>query len=159
MLPYMNAYSKDLRLRVLAAVERGISRSEVAELFGVSLATIGRYIKRRAEDGQIAPKPSPGRRSKVLDTPEHKGILWNQLRENDTATLEQHCRMWEESQGVRVSVATMSRSVRKLGWSFKKDQWSPPSKTSTEEVSSESTSEASIQEGLSSWMSARRTSL
>src|SRR4051794_20362625 len=124
MLPRMNAYSKDLRLRVLAAVEHGISRSEVAELFGVSLATIGRLIKRRAEEGQIAPKPSPGRRrrSKVLDTPEHKGILWDQLRENDTATLEQHFRMWEESQGVRVSLATMSCSVRKLGWSFKKDQ-------------------------------------
>ena len=100
---------------VLAAVERGISRREVAELFGVSLATIGRYIKRRAEGGQIAPKPSPGRRPKVLVTPEHKRILWDQLRENDTATLEEHCRMWEESQGVRVSVATMSRSVRKLG--------------------------------------------
>ena len=127
----MNAYSKDLRLRVLAAVERGIPRREVAQLFGVSLATIGRYIKRRAEDGQIAPKPSPGRRPKVLDTPEHKGI--------DTATLEEHCRMWEERKGVRVSVATMSRSVRKLGWSFKKDRWHPPSKTSTEEVSLEST--------------------
>jgi transposase len=138
MLPCMNAYSKDLRLRVLAAVERGIPRREVAQLFGISLATIGRYIKRRAEDGQIAPKPSPGRRPKVLDTPEHKGLLWDQLRENDTATLEEHCRMWEESQGIRVSVATMSRSVRKLGWSFKKDRWHPPSKTSTEEVSLES---------------------
>jgi transposase len=93
---------------VLVAVERGIPRREVAQLFGVSLATIGRYIKRRAEDGQIAPKPSPGRKPKVLDTPEHKGILWDQLRENETATLEEHCRMWEESQGVRVSVATMS---------------------------------------------------
>ena len=98
----MNAYSKDLRLRVLAALERGISRSEVAELFGISLATIARYIKRRAEDGQIAPKPSPGRSSKVLDTPEHKGILWNQLPENDTATLQQ-------------STAECGKKVRGLG--------------------------------------------
>ena len=29
--------------------------------------------------------------------------------------------MWEEAGGVRVSVATMSRAVRKLAWSFKKD--------------------------------------
>jgi hypothetical protein len=34
----MNAYSKDLRLRVLAAVERGIPRKEVIELFEVSPA-------------------------------------------------------------------------------------------------------------------------
>src|SRR5215203_5634397 len=32
--------------------------------------------------------------------------------------LERHCQMWEEAGGVRVSVATMSRAVRKLGWSF-----------------------------------------
>src|SRR5215213_7210619 len=98
MLLCMNAYSKDLRLRVLAAVERGIPRREVSQLFGVSLSTIVRYIKRSADDCQIAPKLSPGRRPKVLNTPEHKEILWDQLRENDTATLEEHCRMWEESQ-------------------------------------------------------------
>ena len=36
----MNAYSKDLRLRVLAAVDRGTLRKEVVRLFGVSLATV-----------------------------------------------------------------------------------------------------------------------
>jgi hypothetical protein len=33
----MNAYSKDLRLKVLSAIDRGIPRKEVADLFGVSL--------------------------------------------------------------------------------------------------------------------------
>jgi transposase len=42
----MNAYSKDLRLRVLEAVDRGVPRKEVANLFGVPLSTIKRYIKR-----------------------------------------------------------------------------------------------------------------
>ena len=41
----MNAYSKDLRLKVLAAVECGVPRREVSNLFGISLATISRYIK------------------------------------------------------------------------------------------------------------------
>jgi transposase len=43
----MNAYSKDLRLRVLAAVDRGIPRKEVADLFGVSLSSVKRcsYIQ------------------------------------------------------------------------------------------------------------------
>jgi hypothetical protein len=36
----MNAYSKDLWLRVLAAVDRVVSRAEIVETFGVSLATI-----------------------------------------------------------------------------------------------------------------------
>jgi hypothetical protein len=38
----MNAYSKDLRLKTLAAIDHGIPRKEVAELFGVSLSTIKR---------------------------------------------------------------------------------------------------------------------
>ena len=38
----MNAYSKDLRLKTLAAVDRGIPRREVYELFGVSRSTVKR---------------------------------------------------------------------------------------------------------------------
>jgi transposase len=53
----MNAYSKDLRLRVLTAVDRGTPRKEVARLFGVSLATVGRYVKRRRE----TPHPAAGK--------------------------------------------------------------------------------------------------
>jgi hypothetical protein len=32
----MNAYEKDLRVKVLSAIDRGIPRKEVQELFGVS---------------------------------------------------------------------------------------------------------------------------
>jgi transposase len=46
-MAFMNAYSKDLRLKVLSAIDRGIPRKEVADLFGVSLSTIKRWLKRR----------------------------------------------------------------------------------------------------------------
>jgi transposase len=55
--------------------------------------------------------------------------LWEQLEENDDATLERHCELWERKQGVAVSVSTMSRAVRRLGWTFKKSRWWPPSGT------------------------------
>lgn len=135
----MNAYSKDLRLKVLAAVERGISRREVSELLGISLASISRYVKLKASGEDVAPKPSPGRRSKILGSPPHRRALWRQLEENDTATLEEHCEMFEKERRVSVSVATMSRAVRKLGWTFKKDRWEPPRGTSEEGVLSGST--------------------
>ncbi len=134
MLCGMNAYSKDLRLKVLCAVERGVPRREVSELLGISISTISRYIKLKASGEDLAPKPSPGRTSKILADPAHRRALWRQLRENDTATLEKHSEMFEEERGVRVSVATMSRAVRKLGWTFKKDRWHPPSATSREEA-------------------------
>jgi transposase len=135
----MNAYSKDLRLKVLAAVERGVPRREVSEILGISISTISRYVKLKASGREIAPKPSPGRRAKILASPAHKRVLWRQLQENDTATLEEHREMFEKERGVRVSVATMSRAVRKLGWTFKKDRWHTPREMSNEEALSRAT--------------------
>jgi len=40
----MRAYSQDLRERVLRAVDLGHSRAEIVQLFGISLATIKRYL-------------------------------------------------------------------------------------------------------------------
>ena len=126
----VNAYSKDLRLKVLAAVDRGAPRREVVETFGVSLAALKRWLKRRREGADyLAPKPSPGRTPRILATTEERRALWAQLEANDGATLERHCELWEEGGGARVSVATMSRAVRKLGRTRKKDRWEPPSAT------------------------------
>ncbi len=131
----MNAYSKDLRLRVLDAVDRGLPREEVANLFGVSRSTIKRYLKRRREGDSLEPKPSTGRKRRILATTEEKRALWKQLEENDEATLERHCELWERARGVRVSIATMSRAIRnKLGWTYKKRRWVPPSETKKTEV-------------------------
>jgi transposase len=133
----MNAYSKDLRLRVLAALDRGMPRKEVVRTFGVSIATIGRYLRRRREGMDLAPRPSTGRTPTILANLQQKRTLWKQLEENDTATLERHCEIWDERQGARVSISTMSRAIRKLGWSRKKDRWVPPSETKRREVLSE----------------------
>ena len=67
----MNAYSKDLRIRVLAAVDRGERREEIVRLFGVSVATVGRWLRRRRESGEVAPRPSAVRRTpSILRTAE-----------------------------------------------------------------------------------------
>ena len=135
----MNAYSKDLRLKGLCAVERGVPRRQISELLGISVSTISRYIQRKASGEEIAPKPSPGRTSKILADPDHRRDLWRQLEENDTATLREHSEMFEGECGISVSVATMSRAVRRLGWTFKKDRWHPPRETSEGAVPSGST--------------------
>jgi transposase len=71
----MNAYSKDLRLRVLAAVDRGMPRKEVVRTFGVSIATIGRYLRRRREGADLTPRPSTGRTPTILANLHHKRAL------------------------------------------------------------------------------------
>ncbi len=48
--------------------------------------------------------PSTGRKRRILATTEEKQALWEEkLEENDEATLERHCELWEERRGVRVS--------------------------------------------------------
>lgn len=127
----MNGYSKDLRMRVLGTVDQGTPRREVADLFGVSPSTLKRWLRRRRNGEDLAPKPSPGRTPIILATAEDKRDLWEQLSANADATLERHCELWEERHGTRVSVATMSRAVRRLGWTYKKRRWWPPNGTRT----------------------------
>jgi transposase len=135
----MNAYSLDLRLKVLDAMDRGIPRREVVETFGISMPTLERYLRRRRQTGDLAPKPSPGRTPAILATSEERQMLWEQLEENNEATLERHCELWEGKGKARVSVSTMSRAVRKLGWTFKKSRWEPRSATNTRGALGEST--------------------
>ena len=134
----MQIYSKELRIRALAAVDRGIPRREVVETFSISLTTLKRWLRMRREGKDLSPRFSTGRRRHILATLEEKKALWSQLQENDDATLQRHCELWEQRTGVGVSVSTMSRAIReKLGWSYKKRRWVPPSETKKREVLSE----------------------
>src|SRR5215213_3482146 len=121
----MKPYPLDLRLQVLDAVDCGIPRKEVIRTFGVSMPTIDRYLRHRRQTGEIAPGRTP-RRTPLIATIEERRALWRQLEENDDATLEHHCELWESKQRARVSVPTMWRAVRKLGWTKKRGRWEPP---------------------------------
>src|SRR5215218_9673291 len=97
----MNAYSKDLRLKILQALDRGLPRREAVRTFGVSIATIERYVRRRKRGLDLAPKSSPGRTPTIGLSVQEQRTLRKQLEENDAATLERHCELWERTQGVR----------------------------------------------------------
>jgi transposase len=114
----MRAYSKDLRLRVLAAVDRGMPRGEVAETFGLSTSTVKRYLRLRRETGGVEPKPIPGP-SACKRAALEEGMP-AQVSRNPDLTLEEHCELFEEERGVSVSAATMSRVLKDLGLPLKK---------------------------------------
>ena len=115
----MRAYSEDLRMRVLAAVDGGLPRAEAARLFGVSLPTIKRYLKLRRETGGLRSRPRRGQPSRKMAAL-RVGLL-PQLKAHPAATLAEHCHLWEATSGMRVSTATMSRVIAgDLGWTRKK---------------------------------------
>jgi transposase len=126
----MKTYSQYLREKMLAAVDRGMPRKEAVSAFGVSSATLKRWLRRRRETGSAAPKRRPGMKPRIGGDADERRALWNQLKEHPEATLEEHRELWKRQQGVRVSVATMSRAIRRLGWTYKQRRWEPPSATS-----------------------------
>ena len=121
----MRAYSTDLRQRVLQAVDQGIPREQIVAVLQVSLSTIKRYLRQRRDTGTVTAEPIPGRPARYGDALDVE--LPAQLAAHDKATLEQHCQLWQASHGVRVSLATMSRAIARLGWTRKKNRWVPPS--------------------------------
>jgi transposase len=104
---------------VLEAVNRGMLRTQVAQIFNVSMPTIKRWLKRWRETGEVDPKPNPG-------PPARKGAaleeaLPSQLRVNPDFTLEEHRQLFEETYGISVSTSSISRAFERLGLPPKKD--------------------------------------
>src|SRR5215218_3406180 len=114
----MKPYSKDLRIRVLAAVDRGMPRGEVAETFGVSEPTVRRWLRLRRETGGVDPKPPsgpPARKGRALEE-----ALPAQVSRNPDLTLEEHRELFYDEQGVAVSVSSVSCAFGRLGLPLKK---------------------------------------
>src|SRR5579859_3828389 len=110
----MQAYSYDLRQRLLRAVDQGKPRAEIIQTFAVSRSTMKRYLTLRRETGDIKPKALAGRPAKK-GARLHAGLP-SQLEAHPDATLDEHCQMWEAAHGIPVSSATMSRAIRHLNW-------------------------------------------
>lgn len=127
----MRATSLDLRQRAVAAVHAGHAKRQVATWFGVDRSTLNRYLRLEAS-GSLAAKPLPGRAPRI--SPDQHDDLVRQLHLHPAATLAEHCRRWEAVHGVTISIATMSRAIRRVGWTRKKGQWQPANGTSRHEL-------------------------
>jgi transposase len=125
----MKANSTDLRKKILDAVDRGMPKSVAARTFGVSRASVKRYAAARREGRALTPKKHPGSRPK-LDERARK-ILEAEVEERPAITLEQRCRFLKQMVGVSVSESTLSRLLRKMGFSPKDGVWVRVKETSS----------------------------
>jgi transposase len=113
----MKAYSEDLREKILEAVDRGMPKSQAARTFGVSRSSVKRYAAARREGRPLSPRKHPGSEPK-LDERARK-ILEADVEARPATTLKDRCRFLEEVVGVSVSESTLSRLLRKMGFSPK----------------------------------------
>ncbi len=125
----MKAYSEDLRKKIVEAKERGMSTVEVARTFDVGLSSVKRYAKVAREGGSLRPKRSPGRRPKADERAMR--LLEADLQERPAATLSERCEYLRSVAGLGVSESTVSRLLRRMGWSRKKDRWERANATSS----------------------------
>src|SRR5215208_5135886 len=116
----MSAYSLDLREKIVESVKKGVPKAETARRFGVDRATVKRYCKRLDEGGTLEPRKAPGRAPK-LDEKATK-LLVEDLERRPWATHSQRAEFLFVVCGVRVSEATVCRTLQRLSHSQKKDQ-------------------------------------
>ena len=120
----MEAYSMDLRERVLAACDAGHGTKEVACVFDVSQAWVRRLKQRRRDWGTIEPLPRNSGRKPALDEPARQRLR-ELVRQDPDATLEE----LRSQLGVRLSISSLWETLRKLRLPFKKSRCMRQSRT------------------------------
>jgi transposase len=115
----MKPYSLDLREKIIHAYEAGIgSIRRLAEIFQVNKSTVQNFLNQKRETGSLAPAPAKGgKQSQLLG---HEQKLEEMVKESPALTLSEYCEVWEEKTGVRVSVSTMYRFLKKQNLTLKK---------------------------------------
>lgn len=117
--PMPKPYSGDLRERVVAAVDAGGGREEVAQQFSVGSATVYRWVRRKREKGSLEPDAMGGPRVTKLDK-EALAALGRLVAEGSDRTIAELRDQLESETGVDVSTSTISRGLAKLGLTRKK---------------------------------------
>jgi transposase len=117
----MNAYSEDLRKKIVEALRRGMTKTEAARTFSVSRSSVKRYAKLVEQGRPLAPKKRPGSKPKMDESA--RRLLEDDVQRHPAATLSERREFLQKAAGVRVSESTVSRMLRRLGWSRKKGVW------------------------------------
>lgn len=120
----MEAYSLDLRKRVVAAVEgKHGTWVQIAGRFGVSVAFIGKLMKQWRRDGSVAPRPHAGGGGPAIDARDASRLATLVEKHNDLTLHELRDRL-----GLPVSHMAVHRALVRLGVTRKKRRVGPPNK-------------------------------
>lgn len=109
------SYSDDLRHRVVDARCSGMSVDDVSTTFQVSKDCVYRWVKRHKALGSASPKPRGGhKKPKIEDMEKFEAFA----KAHAHSTLSRMKESWEED----VSLMCLSRTLKRLGWTHKKNK-------------------------------------
>jgi transposase len=111
------AYSTDLRIKALAAVERGVAKRDVCDMFNISLSSLYVWIQRQKETGSCHAKTAyqKGYGQKITDLEAFKSFV----QQHPDKTQAEMAELWSGE----VSRRTISRMLQKIGFTRKKNLW------------------------------------
>lgn len=113
--------SEDLRVRVIGAVDGGMSRHAAAARFGVAVATAVRWLRAWRDEGATVAKPRGGdRHSHRIEA--FGTVILDAVEAQVDITLVELAELLEREQGVRFAPSTLWRFLDRRGVSFKKNR-------------------------------------
>ncbi len=122
--------SEDLRIRVIRAVEGGMSRNAAARRFGVSIASAVRWMAEYLRTGRTAPKPRGGdRRSERIEA--QADLLMGAIEATPDISLAELRERLIAERGETFAVSTIHEFYRRHGVSFKKRRRMPANRSVT----------------------------
>ena len=119
----MQAYSLDLRLRILAEGEEGLKTKPVAAKYQVSAFFVRFFKRRRRETGEVA--ACTGGNLQAPLAVRHGEAIRQAVAEQPDRTLAE----LRDALGLSVSLATLHRALADRGLTLKKSPHRPPNKT------------------------------
>jgi len=125
----MKPYSEDLRSRIVSAVDGGMPKTEAARLFGVSPSSVKRYCRLAANEEPLAPRKGGGRPPKTDAAV--AAVLEDDVEARPYAAVWERAAYLRAAGGVELSVSTVRRLLRRLGFSQKNGAWQRASATSS----------------------------
>lgn len=113
--------SLDLRERLIAAVDGGMTRRAAAERFGVAPSTAIKWAERWRRTGDVRPRPQGGDyRSHRMEA--HADEILGLIEERPDITLSEIAAHLHETHGLRVAQSTVWRLLDRHGLTVKKNR-------------------------------------
>ena len=116
----MQSYSLDLRQRVVAAIEGGMSTRAAARRYSISIAAAGAWARRKRATGSVAPAKQGHPGGSKLDP--HETFLLGLIEAEKDITLAEMAARLAADRGVQVVPATVWYFLDQRGITYKKRQ-------------------------------------
>jgi len=120
-------YGMDLRVRVVAAVEGGMSTRQAAARFSIGIATVGTWARLKRATGDVRPAKQGKPKGSVLDA--HADFILGTLAAAPDTTLDEMVERLRDERNVTIVRTAVWKFLHRRGQTYKKRPLMPASRS------------------------------